>query len=383
MERNLKTLLIHNIVAPYRLPLFDEIAKRCDLTVLFCSPKVDGRQWSNNLAQQRFHSKFLRHIKLGFFTLNPGLPFYLLKHPADIYILIDNEENVFSNLCAAWITKLTGKSYVLWSGHIPIDGATIHPIDFHSSLLHRWPIKNLFIRATNYLNGNIYAGAASYLAYSSASKQFLIKRGVNPVNIVVGTQAMSPSLMLAAKEKVRLNTEKLQVLYLGYLRPEKGVKTLINAVLKLPASKVDLHIVGDGPEKNRLQEIVGSATNIKFHPYANTTKRAQWYTSVDVLVLPTFYDPWAHVVTESLYYGTPVIVTNSAAASIVIQQGKNGFVFEAGDIDDLADTLNTLTAQVIITMRKYICQADNSRLYSVDADAVNFMKAIDLALGDE
>jgi len=382
-DKKNKVMLMHNVIAPYRLPLFSEVAKSYNLSVVFYNNDAEGRKWDASINQSGFNYKFLKHIKLVSFVLNFDLSRYLLKNKSDLYVIIDNEENILSNLCVVLTAKLRQKPYILWSGHIPIEGGTIHPMDFHDGLMHQWPIKHVYSFFIQHINRILYKNAASLLAYSEISKRYLIQNGADPKVIFVGTQAMSISLLPEASKSIKLDHKKLQLLYLGYLRPEKGTSTLVEAVLALPASKVQLHIVGDGPEKATLKKLAGSTSSVQFHSYATGKERANWYSSVDALVLPTFFDPWAHVVTESLYYGTPVIVSSSAGASAIIDNGKNGFVIKAGDKKGLIKVLDSLSVNKIVAMKKFIHDSDYARLYDVAADARNFNKAIEKALNDK
>jgi glycosyltransferase involved in cell wall biosynthesis len=379
-----KLLLVHNIVAPYRTPLFEVLSETHDLTVLFCRKNTNERRWDNKLSNHIYNFVFLLNIKTGPFVLNPGLPFYLIMHQSEIYIIIDNEENIFSNLCVTLFAKIKRRPYVLWSGHIPIEGGTTQPMSFHNSFFHRWPFKSIFIKLSDVLLQYLYDNASTFLAYSPASETYLVSRGAKSNNIIVGTQAMSPILLPSVTKTIDLGNMNIQLLYLGYLRPEKGINILIQAMLQLSSkSNVELHIVGDGPEKDTILKQIEKVSNVHFHDYANTQERANWYSSVDVTILPTFYDPWGHTVTESLYYGTPVIVTSSAAASSVIRDGMNGFVFNAGNVGELVNILNNLSHIKIERMKKYIKSSNDPRLYDVRADAKNFNKAINMALKGE
>jgi glycosyltransferase involved in cell wall biosynthesis len=246
--------------------------------------------------------------------------------------------------------------------------------------MHRWPIKQSFKFIMGRSNNYLYKHATAYLAYSDMTKRYLVSRGVDAKKIFVGTQAMSPSLMPKPTQKIKLNSKKLQLLYLGYFRPEKGVDILINAVGQLPVAKFDLHIVGDGPEMNALKRLASHNKNIYFHGYVPNRERANWLASVDIFVLPTYFDPWAHTVTESLYYGTPVIVTKSAAASTVIVQGRNGFTFNAGAVEELAEFLNGLNPDKVSSFKNYIRISNNIRLYDVASDSDNIARAIKQAL---
>lgn len=374
-----KVLLVHNIVAPYRLPLFEQLGKLHDLTVFFCSFKTKDRKWQVEQTNASYQSVLLPSRTLGPFVFNFSALKYLRQQQFDVLIVIDNEENCFTNLLAVWLAKWRKKPYVLWSGHLLPSKTVIWPIEFHKTVFHRWPIRNIYEGLINTIHRYLYQHASNYLAYSDMSKQYLEAHGVAG-EIIVGTQAMDKSLMPAATEKKPLDSSKLQLLYLGYLRPEKGIDVLLRAVMKLPTDRVELHVVGDGPELPSLQALTKDHLNIIYHPYAHAQERANWYQSVDVMVLPTYFDPWAHVVTESLYYGTPVLTTSSAAASTIIVPKKNGIVVEAGSAEQLQAAIQTLIDQptLLANMKRYTA-TPNQRLYNVAADARNFGQAIEKA----
>jgi glycosyltransferase involved in cell wall biosynthesis len=56
-------------------------------------------------------------------------------------------------------------------------------------------------------------------------------------------------------------------------------------------------------------------------------------------VLPSRFDGWGAVVNEALMVGTPVICSNRCGASDVIENGRNGYVFEAGSARALRERL--------------------------------------------
>ena len=49
MQNKLKVMILHNIISPYRSPLFEELSKKYDLTVYFCKAKTNDRKWSTKL----------------------------------------------------------------------------------------------------------------------------------------------------------------------------------------------------------------------------------------------------------------------------------------------------------------------------------------------
>ncbi len=54
-------------------------------------------------------------------------------------------------------------------------------------------------------------------------------------------------------------------------------------------------------------------------------------------MLPTLHDPWGLVINEAMYYGLPVVTTDAAGASDLID--GNGFVVTAGDKEMLKERI--------------------------------------------
>ena len=63
------------------------------------------------------------------------------------------------------------------------------------------------------------------------------------------------------------------------------------------------------------------------------------YGKMDILVLPSIHDGWGMVVNEAMVHGCIPIVSSGAGASDQIEQGVNGYVFKAGDIDGLKECI--------------------------------------------
>ena len=96
----------------------------------------------------------------------------------------------------------------------------------------------------------------------------------------------------------------------GRLGSEKGFDLLIEAFALLKDSRVQLDILGEGPLRDELEQLVrskGLSDQIRFvgfqaNPYA-------WFARADAFVLSSRYEGFPNVVLEALACGTPVIAT--------------------------------------------------------------------------
>lgn len=134
----------------------------------------------------------------------------------------------------------------------------------------------------------------------------------------------------------------LQVLYVGQLIPRKRVDLLLRAFSQLDVPTARLRLLGQGPEEPALRRLaarLGIAERVSFSPGLPNAETVAAMAGADVLVLPSRFDGWGAVVNEALMVGTPVICSNRCGASDLIENGRNGYVFEAGSASALRERL--------------------------------------------
>lgn len=131
--------------------------------------------------------------------------------------------------------------------------------------------------------------------------------------------------------------ELLKVLYVGALEPRKNVKSLLQAVKKMP-KKVELTIAGDGPEMQMLKDEMPEAT---FLGSVKMQEVPRLMSEHDVLVLPSWHDGWGAVITEARLVGTVAVCTNECGASRIADRA-----FKAGDVKAMARILTELQSDV-------------------------------------
>src|SRR5205085_9708253 len=99
---------------------------------------------------------------------------------------------------------------------------------------------------------------------------------------------------------------------------EKGVFDLLSAYEALAPeirNDVGLVFVGDGAARPALQqraEVISPGT-IHLAGFAQKEDLACYYALADVLVFPTYSDPWGLVVNEAMACGLTVIASNAAS----------------------------------------------------------------------
>jgi colanic acid/amylovoran biosynthesis glycosyltransferase len=143
----------------------------------------------------------------------------------------------------------------------------------------------------------------------------------------------------------RLPREKVEKLYCAArLAPEKGFEFLIEAVKILVDRKcdVELRIVGDGPDRNALERMardLGVLNRVHFlGPLDEAAKMRELYEA-DLFVLPSLAEGLPSSITEAMAVGVPVIATNIAGTSELVEQERTGLLVRPSDPQALANAI--------------------------------------------
>lgn len=127
------------------------------------------------------------------------------------------------------------------------------------------------------------------------------------------------------------------------LRPEKSLDTLLRAFAKAARPDTVLVIVGGGPEERPLKSLASElnlGNTCHFEPA--TSDVALWLRRIDIFVLPSRTEGLSNSLMEAMACGCCVIATNVGGNPELVDDGENGMLFEAGNVDQLAGHLVTL-----------------------------------------
>ncbi len=157
----------------------------------------------------------------------------------------------------------------------------------------------------------------------------------------------SPSQVVALYNGVDVNEisasdrDEGYVLYLGRLSKEKGVETLLRAHAAA-GDTWPLVVAGTGPLADTLRSNYGSARFIG-HVSGDELKRT--VENASLLVVPSeWYENCPMSVLEAMAYGKPVVGSRMGGIPELVADGETGLLFDAGNVDQLRERLETLMA---------------------------------------
>ncbi|WP_298066619.1 glycosyltransferase family 1 protein [uncultured Acinetobacter sp.] len=136
------------------------------------------------------------------------------------------------------------------------------------------------------------------------------------------------------------------VLYVGRLSPEKGIDLVIRGFQQLrlaqPMRDLRLVIVGDGPDRARLQKLAPDAI---FTGMQTGCELSAHYASADVFCFASQVETFGNVVLEAMASGLPVIAFDDACAGQVITHHQHGWLAALADEDQLVQLMRQLLPQ--------------------------------------
>jgi glycosyltransferase involved in cell wall biosynthesis len=133
----------------------------------------------------------------------------------------------------------------------------------------------------------------------------------------------------------------------GRLAVQKGHTVLLDAVKEVVTKNHDviLVIIGDGPDRDSLKlkaQSLGIEKSILWFGTMMQEEMFKLYGIMDVFVMPSLYEGFGLTAIEAMAAGLPVVGTEVAGLSEIIENGVTGYLVSVGDSQELSRCLNYL-----------------------------------------
>ena len=177
------------------------------------------------------------------------------------------------------------------------------------------------------------------------------------------------------------------ILYAGRLSREKGVHILVSAMQKVLKvyPEVQLIIAGEGQEKENLKKQAKELKiekNISFLGYVENIKK--FYKKAYFVVIPSLWmENFCTVALEAMAHGKSIVASRIGGFPEIIEDGKNGFLFNPGDKDVLAKVIIRLLEEPEL-VQKMRCAAKNTiGKYTPDVYLAKLLELYRSVLGEK
>lgn len=362
----MRLTLLTNILAPYRIPLFEALQRRVgEVSVLLMAQQEENRQWT--AGEVPFRTEVL-----------PGFHFRPNGRDVSLHVNYDvmaalkrfNPDVVVSggyaaaNIQAMLYCRVFRTAFVSWGELTSKDGKGASGV---RRILRRW----------------VTSGSAGAIASSSEAGDAFVHHGMDrervllallPVNVTdwrERTDGFRGSLG-AAQLRERFGSPLL--LSVGQIIPRKGYRELFDLYAQVVERRpeVSLVIAGDGPDRAKLEEEARRRgwNRVHFAGFVPAGELHRYFAIADVFVFHTLYDPFGAVLSEAMASRVPVVSSVYASATQdLVDDGVTGYRIDPTDAGASADTIFKLLS-LSEDRRQALVNAASERIAKWDIEPV-------------
>ncbi len=300
---------------PYRAPLLDRVAAQpeIDLRVIYAAETVAGRTWR---IDPRHRAVFLRGARLPGareilhhdYPVTPGVARALAAGRPEVVVV------------SGWST-FAAQAAIVWSRLRRVPYLLV--VESHDE----GPRPGWRRQVKGAVVPRVVEGASGVLVTGTLARRSMVARGAPPERVRVfantidveefGEQAdRLASSRHELRSELGAGPEDVVVLSVARLVPEKGLDVLIHAVAEAEDPRLLLVLAGDGPERERLEDLAGvRGVRLTLAGDRDWERIAEVYVAADVFALLSEREPWAVVVNEAAACGLPLVLSDRVGAA--------------------------------------------------------------------
>lgn len=321
-------VIVNNIVAPYRIPLLNEVyrilhSKGIDMTVLFLTEKEAVRDWRLKYDAIQFPYKILPVL---FQKRNPR------STTSDTII----NTGFFKHLFADRVL-IFGYSYITYLIFVIVRKVLVKKtiLFSESTLSDKSRANKLLTSLKSILIGNFFH---RIVVPGIEAKRFIRHHHADEAKILLAPNAVEPFKQMPGPTKAK---DWISLLYVGRLSKEKNVDFMIKNIPKETRFRYKLVVVGSGEEESYLRGL-NSDIPVEFAGFLEGLELAVAYCSSDIIILPSSSEAWGLVINEAISLGVVPLVSDSVGCRYELVQG-NGEIFRVNDKMDFQAKLGLVS----------------------------------------
>ena len=193
----------------------------------------------------------------------------------------------------------------------------------------------------------VFSWDVPFIVLSEGEKEILKSRfGAKRVEVL----ANCPYVPEGTYERSDLNhsnqREALVLGYLGRIEPNKGMGELLEALKKCRAEGMRFKVCFAGKEQRegeylpRYEEALGE--DFEYCGLVSGETKRKFLDSLDVFVMPTYFEGLPMSLLETMGCGVVPVVTNVGSIATVVKDGENGLFIKVKDVYSIVDALMKL-----------------------------------------
>jgi glycosyltransferase involved in cell wall biosynthesis len=173
------------------------------------------------------------------------------------------------------------------------------------------------------------------------------------------------------------NGNGCSIVAIGRLVPRKGYDVLLSAMALIKDKGARLTIIGDGPERGRLEAMsrdLGIAQLVMFAGPVTAAEKERILAGSDVFALATLHEGQGIVFAEAMRYGLPIVTTNEGGQTDFLQNGVNALLVPPGNVRAMAEALSEIIAGKELRERMSEMNREAVKMFAIETVAERYEK---------
>jgi len=367
---------------PYRAQALERLAEdpELELTVIHAAENVQWRSWR---VEPRYQV-----VVLDGFRLPGAARLFFHEYPVSRGVFDALRRASPDVVVACGWSTFPSQAAVLWcrAKRVP------YVLQVES---HDWGPRRGWRRAVKgAVVPRLVRGASGVLVTGTLVRRSMLDRGADPDRIglfavTVDVEEYAARAGRLAGERAALRRElgagpdDVVVLSVARLAPEKGLETLLRAAAATADARLVITVVGEGPERRRLEELARSLglrlTLTGARPWEHVVEA---YVAADVFALLSEREPWGLVVNEAAACRLPLVLSDHVGAAYdLLRDGENGVLVPAGDVRAAGDALRLLAGDRELRHAFGARSRELVRGWGLEPSIAGFRDAVRMAAG--
>lgn len=319
--------LQQRVLPSYRVPFFDMLASACagGMSLFAGQPRAEENIVSGKLQAANYVPAQNIHMLKGplYFCYQRGLLDWLETWNPNALVVEANPRYLSTPAAIRWM-RGRGRPVLAWGlGSSSLSGP------FRGFRQKNW--------------ARFLSQFDALIAYSQRGADEYAALGFRPEKIFVAHNAVSPAPKVAPEPKPSI-IHHSTILFVGRLQARKRIDSLLRACAEMPDPKPRLVIVGDGPERETLEQVARQVyPSAQFAGARHGDELKPYFAEADLFVLP---GTGGLAVQEAMSHGLPVIVAKGDGTQDDLVRPGNGWQVPAGDYEALVSTLQEALSDV-------------------------------------
>lgn len=306
-----RAVLISNIPAPYREPVYEIVANSLnqDFSVVYCKNIESDRMWK--FKEGRYPRFYLPGKEFVYNNIyehhvhwNTGVWTTLKQLNPNIVITNGYNPTHLSAFLWAWFRN---------RDHIAMTDGWLKSEE-HLSFIHRWLRKSILSRTK------------AFVGASRRSLELFQAYGAHPNSCFVSQLCANNEAFDEAPNVAR----KYDLMFSGQMISRKMPLFFCDIAKSLKERRGSLNvlIIGDGPLREAmLNRLKCDGVTYDYPGFISQEDLPQFYKSSKLLLFPTLQECWGVVVNEACAAGTPVVTcSNTAVDSELVIHNQTGII---------------------------------------------------------